>query len=257
MTEIRTIQSSEADSFLEILCSVFGLDLERARSVFFTEPFFDLRRKWAVFQGGRIVSMLTTTPLDFGFGRAIGIAGVATVPEARGQGLAKLLLQRVLSEADASGEPRALLFAHDPRLYESVAFDPIDRVVRGAVRTAPVFDVPEPLPMERVRELYDRWAAASPRRLRRDDRRWSYWGWCLRVCEQIDAGYVCVEGSTIREAVDVPPGQTWPVAPSTQWVGMGRMTSALGIPVQDAVPDLYVMGRAMREVPEMFLTDQF
>ena len=70
MTEIRPVRPDEAEAFLELLCDVFSLDLNRAYDVFFSEPLFDLDRKWALFEGREMVSILTTTPLIFGWGRA-------------------------------------------------------------------------------------------------------------------------------------------------------------------------------------------
>ena len=78
---------------------------------FFTEPLFDLSRKWALFDKGRMVSILTTSPLIFGWGRAFGVAGVATRLECRGEGYASRLLNSVFEESQALGEPAGLLFA--------------------------------------------------------------------------------------------------------------------------------------------------
>ena len=76
MTEIRPIRLDETDTFLQILCDVFGLDFFRAQGLFKEEPLFDLSRKWALFEGDEMVSILTTTPLIFGWGREIGRAHV-------------------------------------------------------------------------------------------------------------------------------------------------------------------------------------
>jgi hypothetical protein len=61
VTEIRTIHESEGETFLRLMCGVFGLDFNRAYDVFFTEPLFDLDRKWALFEGNEMVSILTTS----------------------------------------------------------------------------------------------------------------------------------------------------------------------------------------------------
>ena len=105
MIEIRPIHRQEADTFLELLCKVFALDLARAKHVFFKEPMFDLERKWALFEDGKMLSILTTTPLQFGFGKAFGIAGVATEESARGRGLGGQILGRVLERMPSGGAP--------------------------------------------------------------------------------------------------------------------------------------------------------
>ena len=79
MTEIRPIRLDETDAFLRILCTVFELDFFRAQGLFREEPLFDIDRKWALFERGEMVSILTTTPLIFGWGKANGIAGVAAL----------------------------------------------------------------------------------------------------------------------------------------------------------------------------------
>src|SRR5438477_1449685 len=129
MSDIRPIQSGEAEEFLRLLCSVFGLDYRRAFDVFFQEPLFDINRKWASFESGKIVCTLTTVPLIFGDGPAIGIAGVATEPENRGRNLATELLKESLRHSDSIGEGRALLFASCERLYERCGFKPLDQVI--------------------------------------------------------------------------------------------------------------------------------
>ncbi|PNA17660.1 hypothetical protein C1X78_26005, partial [Pseudomonas sp. MPR-R1B] len=89
---------------------------------------FDLDRKWALFEGGEMVSVLTTTPLLFGWGPAIGIAGVATAVNRRREGHAGRLIEQVLRAAARDGEGPALLLAKDVALYERLGFEPIDRV---------------------------------------------------------------------------------------------------------------------------------
>ncbi|MER3466893.1 MAG: hypothetical protein C4340_07395, partial [Armatimonadota bacterium] len=62
---VRTIREHETPAFLALLCDVFDLNPARAENVFRSEPFFDLDRKWALFEGERMVSCLTTVPLLF------------------------------------------------------------------------------------------------------------------------------------------------------------------------------------------------
>jgi GNAT superfamily N-acetyltransferase len=256
----------EAPAFLGLLCDVFDLDFARASAVFTDEPMFDLDRKWALFEDGAMASILTTAPLVFGWGRAIGISGVATIPARRGAGLASELMSHVLRVAESRKEGPALLFAQDRRLYERFGFTVVDEVVRGPIRAgAPQADAgapsegawPQPVPPRTVRRLYDRWSAARANRLRRDARRWRYWNWNLRSGDALGDGYLCLEGNVVREAVLWSPQEAWAVPEGAQWVGLRCVTEALQAPLDDPQPEMYAMARGFPEPPAMFLTDQF
>src|SRR5262249_53090429 len=148
-----------------------------AHRIFFSEPLFDLNRKWALFDGNEMVSILTNVPLEFGWGKAIGIAGVATAKDKQNKGYAGQLLEGVLRAAEADGETGALLFARDPTLYRKLGFEVADTVVRGPIDVAPEKGPFEILEYQDVQAQYDHWALQDPNRLRRDDRRWGYWRW--------------------------------------------------------------------------------
>ncbi|MER3495902.1 MAG: hypothetical protein C4320_03305, partial [Armatimonadota bacterium] len=179
MTEIRPLRAEELEPFLRLLCQVFEVNFDFANSVFINDPMFDLARLWGLFEQGTMVSCLTTRPLEFGWGRAVGIAGVATLPERQREGRAGQLMERVLRENERAGEGPALLFAHRTELYEKLGFERLDRVVRATVRRTTA-DAP-PAAVSAVKARYDAWAARSPERLRRDDRRWAYWQWRSRT----------------------------------------------------------------------------
>lgn len=253
--EIRPIEHHESEEFLHLLCDVFELDMQRASAVFYTEPFFDLQRKWALLEGGVIRSILTTTPLLFGWGTAYGIAGVATDRRHRRRGLAATLLREVMNRADPGHRP--LLFAADPRLYQGLGFVAIDEVVRGELRFPARLESREPLPTERVQEFYDRWASDSPDRLVRDELRWRTWGWSMRCCEPFASGYLCQEVSVVREAIVPEPQPYFPVPPGTDWVGLRSLTHELLIPVGTLHTEMFLMGIGWPRPPQMFMTDQF
>ncbi len=257
MTEIRPIKESEGEAFLQLLCDVFSLDFNLAYDLFFTEPMFDLNRKWAVIEGQEIVSVLTTTPLQFGWGNAVGIAGVATRPDRQNEGYARRLIDKVLRASERAGEGAAMLFATDTRLYEACGFEGLDRVVRGPVTSLPLqIDLPE-LPFAQMQSLYNDWAVAHPDRLRRDDRRWRYWQWNYRDTFAVGDGYLCVESDTVREAL-VPPGtKKLPVARGTEWLGTSFMTDQLEIPLGAVQVPMYLMGYRVPGQPQFFMTDQF
>jgi GNAT superfamily N-acetyltransferase len=247
----------EAEPFLELLCQVFSLDLARAKTVFYGEPLYDLGRKWAVFEDGRIVSILTTTSLVFGWGKAIGIAGVATDPSRRGQGFARRLIEEVLEDAEAKGEGPAVLFAQDSRLYRRCGFEEIDEVVRGRLASDPAAHTAEPLGLDEVQALYSEWSSQCPERLVRTRARWDFWVWSYRPAERFGPGYLCLEPSIVREAVPLHKAELWPVPPDTDWVGLRRVLDAVDAPVTGLRHELIVMGRGLPAPVQMFMTDQF
>jgi len=240
-----------------LLCEAFDLDFTRAKGVFFREPMFEVERKWAYFRAGRMESILTTVPLRFGWGRAIGIAGVATRHASRGQGFASELLRETLRCAEEAGEGSALLFARQTELYQSVGFEVLDEVIRAPVMSNHEPDVPPVLSVDEVVTHYNRWASQNPHRLQRDERRWDYWKWNLRVCSPFSAGYICIEGNLLRECIAYQPPKDWALHPSTEWIGLRSMAKSIGVPIGPAQSELFLMGRAFEQVPQMFMTDQF
>ncbi|MCU0315637.1 MAG: GNAT family N-acetyltransferase [Fimbriimonadaceae bacterium] len=258
MREIRPIHEHESETFLRLLCDCFELDMSRAQGVFFTEPFFDLRRKWALFEDGVMHSILTTTPLEFGWGKAIGIAGVATAREFRKKGLGQALLEEVLLSAAADGEGAALLFAHETVVYERVGFDVIDEVVQAEIVRDESCGEVRLLDFPTVQKLYTEWASDSPDRLRRDNKRWTYWQWVPRPCEGLEGGYLCQEGLMVREAVISPDRSGWPVPPGSQFFGLRSMAQKMGVPLRGTQRrELLLMAYRFPSLPEMFMTDQF
>lgn len=257
MTEIRTIRPDEADTFLSLLCEVFNLDFGRAKTLFKEEPLFDLDRKWALFEAGEMVSILTTTPLEFGWGSAIGIAGVATKPKRQREGYARRLIERVLKESDRRNEGPALLFAADTRLYDSLGFEGIDRVVQGPISAIPLEISLEHISLDQLRTHYSAWATEDDARLRRDDLRWKYWTWQFRESFAYKKGYLCLEHGAVREALLDKSEKRLPVPAGTEWIGLSSMTDRLEIPLGTASVTTYLMGYNFPGIPQFFMTDQF
>ncbi len=255
MIEIRPVSAQEADEFLHVLCEVFELDFSRARSIFQREPFFELDRKWALFVNGRISSVLTTVPIEFGDGKAIGIAGVATLPALRGQGLAGRLLDEVFCVACKNGEGRGLLFARDEALYSRHGFRTLDRVILQSLPQGFALTDRKLVGIDEVKRHYEDWASADQRSLRRDDRRWKFWQWNAKTAFAMPNGYVCVELGRVRELV--PTYNPIPISDPLEFYGLASMAEELGIPVSNPTYDTYLMGREFDYVPKMFLSDQF
>ena len=264
MIEIRPLRAGrderaerERDDFLRVLCGGFDLDPDLAKPLFTADPMYDDARSWALFEAGRVVSCLTTRPLEFGWGRAIGIAGVATREEARGEGYARRLLERVLRESERAGEGPALLFAQDLRLYESLGFEPLDRVARFSIRPTGAMPPMEEPSFESVRARYDAWASRSPERLRRDDRRWGYWRWKFRNLYRAGEGYYAIENDHVREVLAPGAESGLPVRRDTEALFLSYVVDKLELPFEPIQVELYLMGRGVPGLVQMFLTDQF
>lgn len=257
MISIRPIERHECSQFLKILCTVFDLDFQRAEGVFYEEPHFDLARKWALYDSDQMVSILTTTPLQFGSIRAMGIAGVATIPSKRNQGLANHLVNHVLEHGATIGESRALLFAQRTNLYESCGFTIIDHVVKGEIRTSLDYLDKDRLEFDSVRAKYQGWCSIHPSFLVRSPKGWEAWKWNFKVCEAVDEGYVCFEANTIREMVTCPGQESWPVGPNCEWYGLKAVTELLQVPADVHPTGLMLLGHSIDFTPLMFMTDQF
>jgi len=256
MIETRIVTLEEETEFLRILCDVFELDFSRASTIFFSEPLHDIRQNWGLFQNGRLQSILTMTPLRFGFGPAQGISGVATLPEFRHQGNGHTLLRASMEANEAQGCSVFMLFAHRLDLYAEMGFAHLDDVIRAPLVTTR-YEVLEFASTVRVKDHYDRWANARPDRLIRDETRWDFWKWTPRCCEEFAGGYLCSEASLVREAVVPEPALAWPVPPGAEWLGLRSVTEAENVPIGPSRHDLYYMVRGIDTPPQMFMTDQF
>lgn len=257
MIEIRPIREGEERLLVGLLSEVFSLDADRALPLFTSDPMYQRERNWGLFVGGRMVSCLTTRPLEFGWGKAIGIAGVSTLEEARGEGYAARLIERVLKESERAGEGPALLFCIDDRLYSSLGFEPLDRVVTARVRSnggRPGMEEPS---LAAIRERYDAWASRSPERLRRDERRWSYWAWKYRQILPIGDGYASLENDVVREVLAPGIESGMPVPEGTEAFALTYVIDKLDLPFEPLSVEMYLMGRGVPGLVQMFLTDQF
>ncbi len=203
-----------------------------------------------------MISVLTTTPLEFGWGRCVGIAGVATKKNRQREGHATQLIERVLKTSERAGEGPALLFARELGLYERLGFEPLDRVVRAPIQLEPE-EIDEPMDQDAIEAQYDAWSREHPDRLRRDRQRWNYWRWHYRIASPYRDGYLCHEPGVLREALFTGKASALPLPKDTEFLGTTFMADQLELPVFDAVVDLYLMGRKVPGVPQLFMTDQF
>ena len=204
-----------------------------------------------------MVSILTTTPLQFGWGNAIGIAGVATERSYQGKGYAKALLDFVLDRAASDGEGAAILFAHETKVYERCGFELLDHVVRAPIHSDGYSENIGHWELAQVQSAYAAWSNADVNRLVRDARRWNYWQFVFRDPIPFGGGYATQEGSLCREAVIYDRMGAWPIPKGTDWYGLRSMVDVVGVPVGQEKEELLLMGKGLDAVPQMFMTDQF
>jgi len=152
----------------------------------------------------------------------------------------------------------ALLFAREPGLYEKNGFESLDRVVRAPMRLTDEDEMSETLDYEVIEHLYDLWSAGHSDRLRRDKKRWEYWRWHYRICTAYQDGYLSIEPGVLREPLYSHPVDRLPLPVGTEWFGTTFMADLFEVPLEGtATVELYLMGRNVPGVPQMFMTDQF
>lgn len=126
------------------------------------------RRAFGAFDDGRLVAKVALPEYEQWWGGRLvpmtGIAGVATVPDARGQELVRHLLDLALTEAP---EPLSVLYPTAPAIYRRMGWEivgsldttmlPIGMLPRGSgeVRAAVADDVPA------IAALYDAYAGST------------------------------------------------------------------------------------------------
>ena len=128
---------------------------------------------WGVLDEGRLVAQAADREYDAWFGgRTLPLAGVADVTvaaEARGAGVLRPLLTALLEGARERGAVVSTLFPTAPGIYRRVGYEVVAATHRADVPVAALAAVPPapsitlrravPEDAERVRRLYDTWAA--------------------------------------------------------------------------------------------------
>jgi predicted acetyltransferase len=107
------------------------------------------RRTWGVFDADqRLLAKAVDREQSHWFGGSLvpasGVAGVAVMPELRGQGLAGLALRQLLADARERGAAVSTLFNTTPYPYRRAGFEEAGSLVRVAVPTASLSGVRVP-----------------------------------------------------------------------------------------------------------------
>lgn len=125
--EIRTPHPNELDEMLELMCRAFDLDVQLARDIFYSDPFFDLLHRRVVVEQGKVISCLTVVPGIFALGDAripiAGIAGVATDAAFRQRGYAGALLRDTIKWLYDNKSPLSMLYPFAPHYYRKFGWE--------------------------------------------------------------------------------------------------------------------------------------
>lgn len=125
--EIRAPHPTELDEMLELMCRAFDLDVELARDIFYSDPFFDLLERRVLVEKGKVISCLTIVPGVMALGNArvpvAGIAGVATDEAFRRRGYAGALLRDTIKWLYDKRTPLSMLYPFSPHYYRKFGWE--------------------------------------------------------------------------------------------------------------------------------------
>ncbi|MEU8473196.1 GNAT family N-acetyltransferase [Streptomyces sp. NPDC029006] len=113
---------------------------------------------FGVRHGGRLVAHTGLLRLPVAIGgtgtEVVGVGGVAVAPDARGQGLARLVVTAALEHARTMGPRHALLFCRPPLvpLYRRLGWHPLDTDVRVEQPGARLVAMPLPTMVTPLRD---------------------------------------------------------------------------------------------------------
>jgi predicted acetyltransferase len=125
--EIRAPHPDELDEMLELMCRAFDIDVDLARDIFYSDPFFDLLERRVVVEQGMLISCLTVVPGVMALGEArisvAGIAGVATHEQFRRRGYAGALLRDTIRLLYDKRVPLSMLYPFSARYYRKFGWE--------------------------------------------------------------------------------------------------------------------------------------
>ena len=110
------------------------------------DPAKDAAPRWGLYEGGRLLSAVTLCPFEVHWGAETvlsmgGIAGVATMPEARGAGYVDALLRHALETMRDAGQTISALYPFSWSFYQKFGWDAVGerrkvRLPLGEIRKA-------------------------------------------------------------------------------------------------------------------------
>ncbi len=218
--EIRAPHPSELDEMLELMCRAFDLDVELARDIFYSDPFFDLLHRRVVVERGKVISCLTVVPGTFALGDAripiAGIAGVATDEAFRRRGYAGALLRDTIRWLYENRSPLSMLYPFSARYYRKFGWEIASVEWTCEIPSALLPPYSESRfvrpyhagDIEHLRRLHDIHLHNTPGSFEREPARWQ---WILRQKYQVVVadfhgnveGYMIYDVQTGRNRVEV------------------------------------------------------
>lgn len=180
--EYAVAVEAEMPAMARMIHHAFGFPTESCETWLRKSPVSDLR---VARVAGEPAACLRLVPMGQYFGgRAVpmtGIAGVATAPERRGQGLARRMMEACVEELAAAGVAMSTLYPSTRSLYRKVGYEEAGRYfsVRvpvsglGEGRAELIVRPLTPGDEGAVRQVYDRWAAGHAGALARGDYVWN------------------------------------------------------------------------------------
>ena len=225
--EIRAVRPEELVDFLGVLCAVYEMPVELAAPIFYTDPYFDLENKRALFVDGSVVSALTLIDSPLWIGQAIvpfaGIAGVATLPHERRQGYASALICDSLQVAAKRGYAFAALQSNRLDYYRQFGFEVVsNQPVYGidpnslphsdeAARVRPLTEADLPA----IAKIHADWSQGRTGWAVRDEKRWQYLYQLAKTCMVYHGVTGQAEGYLM---VDMVPSETGYRLNVLEWV---------------------------------------
>jgi predicted acetyltransferase len=183
--ELRAIAADELPAYLVVDSIGFGQPVERSRH---NMAACELDRTVAAFERGRIVSVSRNYSFEITMpGGALlpaaGVSDVSVLPTHRRRGLLRSMMERLLDDADAHGEPVAMLTASEGGIYGRFGFGVAIRTstVEVDARDAVFVGPPPPgtlriVALDEARELepgvFDRTRRGQPGAVSRFDAWW-------------------------------------------------------------------------------------
>ena len=138
--ELRAISADEVPAYIRANAAGFGIAVERTRPNMVA---WELERAIAAFDADRIVAASRNYSLELTLpGGAVlpaaGVSDVSVLPTHRRRGLLRSMMDRLLDDADAHGEPVAMLTASEGGIYGRFGFGVSIRTSTVEVDTAAV-----------------------------------------------------------------------------------------------------------------------
>lgn len=180
--EYTTAVEADMPAMARMIHHAFGFPTESCETWLRKSPLTDLR---VVKVAGEAAACLRLISMGQYFGgRSVpmtGIAGVATAPERRGQGLAQRMMAACVEELAQAGVAISTLYPSTRQLYRKVGYEEAGRFFAVRVPVAGLGEgrgelIMRPLtPGDEagVRGVYDRWAAGRAGALARGDYIWN------------------------------------------------------------------------------------